>query len=116
MCASAPATPPHILHCFTLAGLSDSEQQKIDGLARDVAQSLQSCDVGVKQVSPPAAQARNLSPQEARVRANAQTALGTRLHGLPKRLSLYIFQLEERTVWGALQGCRSGIGKSRTLT
>jgi len=93
MCASAPATPPHILHCFTPAGLSDSEQQKIDGLARDVAQSLQSCDVGVKQVSPPAAQARNLSPQEARVRANAQTALGTRLHGLPKRLSLYIFQL-----------------------
>ena len=93
MCASAPAPSPHVLHCFTPAGLSDSEQQKIDGLARDVAQSLQSCDVGVKQVSPPAAQARNLSPQEARVRANAQTALGTRLHGLPKRLSLYIFQL-----------------------
>lgn len=61
-----------------------SEEHQIDQLGREIAQSLQSCDLGVKQIAAPGG-ARNLSPQEARVRASAQTSLATRLHGLTTR-------------------------------
>lgn len=92
-----------------------SEEQQIDKLAREIAQSLQSCDLGVKQISAPGGQ-RRLSPQEARVRASAQTSLATRLHGLTKRYrkeqDSYISKLEKQQGGGDV-GDAGGRGRSR---
>jgi syntaxin 16 len=92
-----------------------SEEQQIDKLAREIAQSLQSCDLGVKQISAPGGQ-RRLSSQEARVRGSAQTSLATRLHGLTKRYrkeqDSYISKLEKQH-GGGDGGDAVGRGRSR---
>ena len=92
-----------------------AEEQQIDKLAREIAQSLQSCDQGVKQICAPGGQ-RRLSPQEARVRGSAQTSLATRLHGLTKRYrkeqDSYISKLEKQQGAGDASDARSH-GRSR---
>jgi hypothetical protein len=96
-----------------------TEQQQIDQLAREIAQSLQSCDLGVKQISAPGGGQRNLSPQEARVRSSAQTSLATRLHGLTQRYrkeqDSYIGKLEKQQGAGESGGGGGGGARGTSL-